>query len=128
MGTARYRNTDRSQAAAGFSPALSARIFPWGQPHKVESGLVLPGSERRFDFVRTGSYFGLLPVTLTDTDSGQHRTVWVLALTGWYQWALLVMFIAFLPIKLLHPGKWFKRRSVSVERRSLDSISRKIKA
>ena len=126
-GSVSYRNTDRSQTAAGFSPTLSARVFPWGQSHKVASGLILPGSERRFEFVRTGSYFGLLPVTLTDTDSGQHRTVWVLALTGWYQWILLILIFAFLPIKLFRPSQWF-RRPVSVERRSIDNIRRKIKA
>jgi hypothetical protein len=126
QGNLEYRNTDRSRAAAGFRPALTARAFPWGQAPKVTTGLVLPGAARHFTFERPGAYFGLVPVTITDTDSAQHRTAWALALTGWCRWAVLIVILGLLPVRLLRPSSWMRRRAVSVKPRSLDSISRKV--
>lgn len=125
-GSVTYRNTDRSAAAAGFRPALSARVFPWGQPQGLDSALVLPGSERRFSLNKSGAYLGLVPVTVTDSDSGRHRTVWVLALTGWYQWVLLVLLIGLLPVKFFDFRRLFGRRRISVKRRVITDITRKI--
>jgi len=90
-GTLDYRNTDRSTTAVGFKPALTARVFPWGSSPSLATGLVLPSSVRQFAVNRAGSFFGLLPVTLTDAESHQHRTGWVFAVTGWYQLLVIIL-------------------------------------
>jgi hypothetical protein len=92
-GQLTYANTDRSKAPVGFKPALTARAFPWGKPQKQTSGLVLPRSERKFAVNRPGAYLGLIPLTVTDTESGSHRTAWVFAVTGWWRVALPVILL-----------------------------------
>lgn len=122
-GRLSYHNADRSRTAVGFRPALTARAFPWGKSPKIVTALVLPGADRHFAFARPGAYFGLVPLTVTDTDSGKHRTAWVLAVTGWYQWALLIVILGLLPIKLFRPSRWFRRRHHPTASRSLDGIA-----
>jgi hypothetical protein len=113
-GRLAYRNADRSQQAVGFRPALTARVFLRDQSPKISTGLVLPSSTRDFSFERRGAYFGLLPVTVTDTDSGKHVTRWVFACTGWCQWLLLILLLGLLPVKLLRPIlRKFKYRTKS---------------
>jgi hypothetical protein len=102
-GGLNYRNTDRSKTAVGFKPSLTIRVLPWGKAGTFSTGLVLPASERIFRFDRTGSYFGFLPVTLTDTDSGHHATRWVFALTGWYQWLVLTLLVFVIVVLLVRP-------------------------
>ncbi|GAC1372707.1 MAG: hypothetical protein NVSMB39_6970 [Candidatus Saccharimonadales bacterium] len=122
-GRVTYLNTDRSRTAVGFRPNLTARVLPWGQSPKIDTGLVLPGSRRDFVVERSGAYFGLLPLTVTDAQSGLHRTAWTLAVTGWYRWLLPVLALGLLPIKLLRPSWWTHRRKRPVVRRSLDGLA-----
>jgi len=141
-GTLDYHNTDRSATAVGFKPALSAQVFPWGAAPRLATGLVLPSSERQFALSRPGSYFGLLPVTLTDADSHQNRTQWIFAITGWYQLLLLIVIFGAIGIwvvsrftkinKIAWARKlltWLKRRlgrrRPAPSKRSMDTISRK---
>ncbi len=107
LGTFDYKNIDRSITAVGFKPAVSVRVLPWGSSPKLASALVLPSSERRFEVDRRGSFFGILPVTLTDTDSHQHVTTWVFALTGWYQ---LVLIIIVLTLGALAGASYLRKR------------------
>lgn len=109
-GSITYRNTDRSHQAIGFNPVLTARIFPWGHPQNLTTGLVLPGSTRHFALERPGSYAGLIPVTVTDRDSGHSRTVWVLACTGVYRFILPIVLMALLAIVLALRGQKPKLR------------------
>ncbi len=142
-GTLDYRNTNRSTTAVGFKPALTGRVLPWGSAPRLATGLVLPGSERQFAVSRPGSYFGLLPVTLTDIESHQNSTQWVFAITGWYQLLALVLVLVSIPLWItarfakfqLRPlarqlvrrvRKLLRRRPRKVVR-SMDTISRKPK-
>ena len=104
-GSLSYQNTDRSKVAVAFNPRLSLSVLPWGSRTMLTTGLVMPGITRNFSFARPGSYFGLLPVTITDADSGGHRTAWVFALTSFYLWLvplLLVLLAAFVLALRLH--------------------------
>jgi hypothetical protein len=87
-GTLGFKNTAGQLHAAGFKPHLTTAILPWGRRVQLSSGLVLPGVTRDFSFNRPGSFFGLLPVTVTDADSGAHATAWVIADTGFYRLAI----------------------------------------
>lgn len=91
-GTAQYQNTNHSTAPVAFSPALTAKIQPFGKPVHVTGPYVLPGSTRQFQVSRPGSYFGLLPFSLIDSSSGATTTRWVLACTGIYAFLLLYLF------------------------------------
>jgi hypothetical protein len=84
-GSLGYKNTNQSLTAAGFTPALTTTVYPWGRPAALKSGLILPGVTRDFSFSRPGSYFGLIPLTITDSQTGAHATTWVLADTGLYR-------------------------------------------
>lgn len=90
-GKLAFTNTDRSARPMGFKPQLSVRVTPWGHRQAADTGLVLPGVTREFNFSRTGAYFGWLPITVTDADTQSHATVWVLACTGWYRWLVAVI-------------------------------------
>ena len=92
-GGLNYRNTDTSQVAVAFIPALSSSVLPWGHATKLTTGLVLPGVTRRFGLDRPGSYLGLLPVTISDAATGNHSTVWVFACTGASWWVLLLILV-----------------------------------
>jgi hypothetical protein len=93
-GTGQYKNTDNSAAPIAFSPKLTSHILPWGRGASFTGPLVLPGSTRTFTLARPGSYFGLLPVSLTDQTNGQTVTRWVVACTGIY--AFILMFLVIL--------------------------------
>jgi len=93
-GVIGFENTDHSKVAVAFTPKLITAVLPWGRTAATNSGLILPGIARQFTFARPGSYLGLLPVTVTDGDTGSHRTSWVLALTGVYMWLLPLLVIA----------------------------------
>jgi hypothetical protein len=142
-GTLDYRNTDRSTTAVGFKPVLTAQVLPWGSAPRLATGLVLPGSERQFAASRPGSYFGILPVTLTDIESHQNSTQWVFAITGWYQLLVLILVLVsmtlwiiarFTKLRLRPLAKQLLRRVRKLLRRrqrkvmrSMDTISRKSK-
>lgn len=84
-GMVRFQNTDRSLTAVAFKPKFGTRIYPWGKLTSFTSGLVLPGVTRQFSFSRPGSFFGIIPLTVTDASTGDHATRWVLAVTGVYR-------------------------------------------
>jgi hypothetical protein len=90
-GSFDYRMMNGSVAV---SPTLSSRIYPWGKAVTSTNGLVLPGNTRSFKLQRVGSYFGLVPISLTDTRTGQSVTAWSLVCTGWYQ-TLIALLVAF---------------------------------
>ncbi|HEX3082688.1 MAG TPA: hypothetical protein VHQ86_05585 [Candidatus Saccharimonadia bacterium] len=132
-GSIDYHNTSRT---AGFRPALSMRALPWSKPAVLNTGLVLPGITRHFALVRTASYFGLLPVTITDADTHTSTTRWVFACTGIWQWIVLVLIVAaiiLLAIKPQHPWRALRRLARRLRRRKpapktkrpLDGLSRK---
>jgi hypothetical protein len=92
-GEGQYQNTNRSTTPIAFGPQLELRSFPWTRPAKFDGPYVLPGSTRRFDVAHRGSYFGLLPISVTDAASSNRVTNWVFACTGAYSYALLVLVI-----------------------------------
>lgn len=113
-GSLMYQNTDNSPTAVGFDPALSTRVTPWGKAAGFTSGLVLPGSTRKFDFTRPGSFFGYLPVTVTDAAAGGvHATAWVFVDTGIYHWLvpLILVLLIFLVIILVKFARRAKGRA-----------------
>lgn len=89
-GAIDFTNTDSSPNAVAFKPSLATRVTPWGKSTSMTAGLLMPGVTRQFGFSRPGSFFGLLPVTFIDTQSGGHATAWVLAITGVYRIAVPV--------------------------------------
>ena len=124
-GALDYKNTDTSSQPHGFKPALTVQVLPWGVAPKLTTGLVLPGVTRHFQVVRTGSYFGFLPVIFTDTDT--HRTTidWVFACTGSWQWILLLLIVTgtlLLPVRLL---RVLKPKPKPKPKRPLDGLSPK---
>ncbi len=128
-GSLTYRNTDSSKTALAFKPTLTSRVTPWGRAVASPSGLILPLSTRKFELSRPGAFFGLLPVTLTNSATHHHRTAWVFAVTGWYQWGLpvLIIVILFTPFGLVAswPRRiWRKfRYRPGPKRKSLDGLS-----
>lgn len=90
-GTVEYQNSNRSNAASAFYPQLSTKVLPWGRATALTGPFIMPGSTRRFSVSRQGSYFGLLPLTVTDSTTDQATTVWVVAITGWYAIGLIIV-------------------------------------
>lgn len=101
-GNLDYQNTDHSPAPQGFRPNLTVAVLPWGNPPRMKTGLVLPGATRHFEFNRTGAFLGLLPVHVTDQDTGQVTTRWVFAVTGGWQWVVLIILIALVVLTVFH--------------------------
>jgi hypothetical protein len=145
-GQGRYMNTNNTAVPIAFSPKLTSHIWPWGKGAQFTGPLVLPGSTRQFSLTRSGSYFGLLPVSLTDQTTGQVVTSWVFACTGGYALGILflVLFLGvifayrlfrgrpLLPKDLLSPAQkfWSKltnrhKKPKPPVRRQMDSIVRK---
>ncbi|HEY2004218.1 MAG TPA: hypothetical protein VGH44_03820 [Candidatus Saccharimonadia bacterium] len=105
-GSALVANSALQSGGTAFRPSLTASIFSWGQPAGQATGLVLPGASRRFGIVRPGSYFGLLPVIVTDAVTHTSRTAWVFACTGIASWVVLVLALTILILLILKPFKW----------------------
>jgi hypothetical protein len=124
-GQLQYKNTDTMPGGIAFDPALQTQVLPWGRTTALTGPFIMPGATRQFSFARPGSYLGLLPVTITDTSSGKHVTVWVFACTGNYQ--LLVIGLVILAFLLLVGRRrgWLKRRRRPSAQRPLDGLSRK---
>ncbi len=123
-GTARYRNTDRNTTAAAFAPDLSTKVLFWGRNVALTGPYVLPQSEREFEVRRTGSYIGILPLSLRDSATGQVVTRWAIVCTGWYALGILilVMFGAILAVRRFI----VRRRKPPVGyKRKFDGISQK---
>jgi len=123
-GNLTYVNTDHSARPVGFRPSLTVKVLPWGHAPKLSTGLVLPGSARVFPIARSGSYFGLLPVIITDTETHHTTTAWIFACTGWYQWALLVVLLALIGGMLLR-RRFQRPRHKTPVKRLLDGLSPK---
>lgn len=89
-GRGQYANTNITATPVAFKPVITSYVWPWGRPTKLTGPLVLPGATREFSFHRPGSYFGLLPITLTSSGSSHQTTTrWVFAVTGNYGYALI---------------------------------------
>jgi hypothetical protein len=84
---------NRAATAGGtaFRPQLSTQVLPLGSVAGHASGLILPGNTRRFDLARVGAFAGLLPVQVSDHTTHTSRTVWVLAVTGYWRLALPIL-------------------------------------
>ena len=91
-GTITYRNSDRNTGGSAISPRLSVKIPFFGKEHTLLSALVLPQSARTIPIAVQGSYFGILPLQVSATGA-QHRNVWIIACTGGYSYALLVLIV-----------------------------------
>ncbi len=115
-GQVQYRNTNRNVGGAAFNPELESQVLPWGRQVKGLGPFIMPQTTRQFSFNRPGAYAGLLPVTVTDTTSGKHVTRWVLACTGWYQLAGLLVALLVL-VWLMR--RWLHRGLVALIRRRL---------
>jgi hypothetical protein len=113
-GLVTVKNTAASPGGIAYRPDLHARVFPWSRAITLPTGLVLPGATRQFAFERPGSYAGLLPLTLSDAATKSSRTVWVLACTGWWAWAVLILILAafvLLILRLLRGPLHLRRRA-----------------
>jgi hypothetical protein len=110
-GTTTLRNTASPQGGVAFRPVLTSHILPWGHVASLSSGLILPAATRQFAFARTGSYFGLLPFTVTDGATSTSRTVWVFACTGWYSWLVLVIGVALVILLALRVARRSRKPS-----------------
>lgn len=94
-GIATLLNTS-SQEASPLTAELESKVGWIGTPAKVASGLVTPGTSRNFHIFRTGSYIGILPVQLRDTNTGASATGWTLVCTGWYRFVLPILIVTIL--------------------------------
>ena len=123
-GSLTYQNTNRNTDAIAFNPNLSSKVLPWGKATKLTGPYILPSSTRAFGLSRPGSYIGLLPVTVTDTDSGIATTSWVFAITGWYIVAVLIIGLWLLAELVWHVLKRFRRpKNETSAKRSLDGLA-----
>lgn len=115
-GSLDYTNADHSAHPVGFRPNLSMQVLPWGKSPKLTTGLVLPGITRNFAIARPGSYFGLLPVIVTDNDTHKIAITWIFACTGFYQWLVIVLGIALAIFAIIRPKRLLKalRRVLAV--------------
>lgn len=125
MGSLNYKNTDTSPQPHGFKPALTVQVLPWGFAPILRTGLVLPGTTRQFRIIRSGSYFGFLPVIVTDSDTHHTALKWIFACTGWWQWVMLVLIFASGFVLIAQIFKNFKRKPRLKSRRSIDGLSPK---
>lgn len=146
-GTVQFQNTNRSTGGIAFSPVLTSSVWLWGKRPKFTGSFVMPQSTREFSYRRAGSYLGLMPVTLSAAEGNSNVTRWVLACTGWYQWLVLILFLAIVIFFSLnhfhHPrsrkqylsgylnsfkklaAKLLRRNGKPAAKRSLDGMSRK---
>jgi hypothetical protein len=120
-GSYSYRNTDQTPGGVAVRPKLQLKIFPWSKTRTLETGLVMPGSTRKFDLTREGSFLGPLPVTIRNADTGRDTTRWVFAVTGWCKWFVVVVaVIGFLLLPV--PKRWRKKEAPQPKKRPVDGI------
>lgn len=97
-----YQNTGKNGFLA-FNPTLEISLLP-GMRHQYITGpLIFPSRERSVEFGRSGSYLGLLPVTVTAKEGGR-QTRWVFAITGFWRWGLPLVLLFLFGIW------WWKKR------------------
>jgi hypothetical protein len=125
LGSIDYHNTDDTSTPLGFRPELTVRVFPWGSNPTLKTGLVLPGATRHFQVVRTGAFLGFLPILITDSATQRVDVRWVFAITGWYQWGLIVLFIVVFLIALRRIKNLFRPAPKVRPRRPMDGLSPK---
>lgn len=100
-----YRNEGGANSLA-FYPQLSVKAVPWGKDLKQKGPLVFTGNQRRVELAKPGSYFGMLPLQVTDTKSGETTTKWVFAVTGY--WIVIAPLI--LVLFILSAGIYYRRK------------------
>lgn len=93
-GDVNFVAADQEKSIA-FEPGLRSSL-PIARERDMESGLVFPGNTRRFKLDRTGGYFGVFPVEVTDEVTGDSERTWVFALTG--IWQVIIPFIVLILI------------------------------
>ncbi len=125
-GSIDFTNTDTSSAAVAFKPSLDTHITPWGAQSSMASGLLLPGVTRQFSFGRPGSFFGLLPITFTDSKTGVHATAWVFAITGAYE-VVAPLSLVILVLLVIAFIQWRRspRKPAPVKLPTLDGLTRR---
>lgn len=90
------RNTADASMATGFSPTITVRAWPY--IHDTVNGpLVFAGRTRQVEYAKTGSYLGILAVTVATGDSSQ--TMYRLAVTGY--WRVIVPLVAALIVLIV---------------------------
>lgn len=66
-----------------FFPEITVGTSPYGR-QVVEGPLVTSGHQRTISYVKSGDYLG--PVKVTVSVDGGQKSVWVFAVTGFWQW------------------------------------------
>lgn len=92
-GDAVVTNSDQSNGASAIKSALTTRVLPFGRRSEGTSSLILPGSSRTISISKSGSYFGLLPLSVS-LAGGPSQVKWVIAITGIYRYISLPLLIA----------------------------------
>ncbi len=125
-GSLTYHNTDTTATPLGFRPSLEVRVLPWGKAPKLNTGLVLPKATRVFPVARPGAYFGLLPVFVTDTDTGNTVATWVFACTGLYGFVVIVLVVLLVLLLAVHLARHRRRpRRAKPSKKPIDGLSSK---
>jgi hypothetical protein len=88
-GSVDYRNTGDGKQAMAFSPELRMRAGLTGRPNVFSGPFTFPKRTRTVAIQQRGNYIGLLPIKISGTTGhATQKTVWVLAITGY--WRLVV--------------------------------------
>lgn len=101
-----YKNTGSGDNGIAFNPQLSIKSVPWGKPLNQTGPLVFAGNQRQVNLIKPGSYFGVLPLQITDVASGESKTKWVFAITGY--WTILAPIL--LVLLLVGAGLYYRRK------------------
>ena len=110
--------------AIGLEPKLATTAYPWGKITPATTGLVLPGATRTFTIKRPGSYCGIIPLKITDQITKKTTTVWIVAITGWYQ-TLVVLIIGLLVALGLRHIRREREAETMPATGSMDGVSRR---
>lgn len=104
-GDVDFAAADQEKSIA-FEPGLRSSL-PIAGERDMEGGLVFPGNTRRFELDRTGGYFGVFPVEVTDEVTGDSERTWVFALTG--IWQIIIPFIVLILVIGIFVGRYGKK-------------------
>lgn len=74
----------------GFFPQITVSTAPYGK-QVVEGPLVTSGRQRVISYVKPGDYLG--PVKVTVSVDGGQKSVWVFAVTGFWQWLFPLLLV-----------------------------------
>ncbi len=92
-GTIQYANVGEAPRAIAYNPTVSVRAAWWGRRTYLNGPLVFPGNKREFSFSKAGSYVGLIPLLVTDKDTGKSHVSLVFAITGYWRVVGLLMLV-----------------------------------